>query len=1774
MKRIMCGLFALVFMSASLPVSATEPTPHVNINIPTIDKNWFDDYRPSYRPSATRPDVAPSAIGIRSLSSHSQFDYNQSLNSLRAQAEQFYVNSFKEIFPPGNQRILTNLVSESSTQRATRTNTGNAALDSFESEQFRGLTDDQLKWLINNNVISRNPRHISITPDNIQIGEMDPLFTRGRHDPMRRSEFLMALHRATYGVIESRPLVFDITPYRWASRITWDLDILNDTYYMIVEPEAFQRVNTGFVSSANRGEFKTRLQGDTHYVVATFPEPDKMFVTTPNVMELYIKSLLDKGILHSSNLPGGPDYNPESINSLNPALGLRRAFEAYGVIDATRSQHFPLYAPELGPYEDGRHHTFFDVIPVPNTSVWGAGFTVSENSITHNPDVDFFQHELMTTMEALRFIETILRSREGDMTDTEARIVSYKYGVNFIEYLPGSDRSTVMYLTAKGILNFENFIEYTFLYTPFEREFGYTLLYRVANPAARMNFSEIQLTDSDNFWIGRGFSGFRKTVRVPNISAIQSYLDGDGHLTVDPQQTTGDNSKNILHLVPFVQTQAIYIADFQQNTPNEVAFAALRSEEILLEGLYGNMTDELSDEYFRMQNIIAQSGTVQLNLEEVTYLADGTPVMHERGLDIHSLAGEDLYEGRDFLTTIEDAPVSIISRVSGVSPFASNTVTPVSDSRPRAIVVEKLVDDPFKYLFDQRPIVYGPIPVTLGERRANLTPALHPDHAPEIASVVYHPDADAYTVTFVVSAVCPVSALQLVNSNLEMTANVLTVAHDVNVVSRVTRNGERVTLISGESLSVLDPDLVIVSDKVLLNRRTNAKAIILPEQNVALVGNHIIEAGDDTLMIQVDADRVYYNLDIISSLLSNTFLSSISSRDFYSGLDVQPEVYMPVFTSRGDRIATAIVGNFTHLITQPRGDGDEPRPDITVSSPFVNLSQLTAGGNVLIKDFTMETDDGFPLDFTVVVEWMLRLPDSRRHLNMIREDASRNPSLREINNFFFTRPSNDVPELQEFWDNNIAISNAIANVMYSTIGAEYINSGFLMPNISFLFHVDDSNTVGGTTGLPYLGNHDSNINGLGANLLDGDQLQAVAGAWFQEVGNELPLSWVNTFFGSPEIFNRILRRNSPGMENSPDYYQRWVENGTIILVGDYHYRLAANEGSVFFTDKHINFNWFPAWVHTSFNNPFIMGQTTYNASIAANGLMWRELTGDRRFGYYPRRERRSFGTVFGHGDPSGTTWILLPSGALYKSMNPGSGYRISGDGILVETRTRTTDFGLLVGRTLIYNGAYYYVSRFDNQFLELIALDAIRGVARDGGFWVDDRPMQEVGHATLRERFITQEGSSMYNERRDTVDIFQETGNALPSSFYSADVPFLITDAAGGWVVRQFSTTSQNGRVVTNSRDLLPAEYNNRSIYYHPVIRLSVLGWDVTGPSDNILIYRRTIPALLFNDMFPASLTRTVIDTLISRVVDVTPLEDIPPGSTVLFGDIYLYRSHEGFITSPIRVTSTKHIPVVRNGMVSPDDLAVLASGILNMTLNSNGRSETVANYISSVSLAPQIEHDLFVYSNTMVAFGRNQLEPFLATGNSSTPRPHNTLSPVRSVSYLINFDRGLVAMPTSSDGREFTLLFTATESGLGTVIDLPYFVSDLNFYVRNRVSLEAFPSNFNPLPNQHELRQEFISQDRQQAMRDFAYVARSTLAFILGYLMIMCTLIFFALKITTINVVLSKIRNISIGGRGPDIVRYLSLGIMSVDHDISGVRMFKSMMLLCALFAVIVLTT
>ena len=352
----------------------------------------------------------------------------------------------------------------------TKINPSSKTVEDYNPEDTRQNlidTDSTTSYLISNNVISRFERFsykngkVTFSTDPLVM----PTDTNYTSKIYRKSDLYVALYKAVYGVLDSKPVVFNLPSIR---TVNGSNSVVSDV------------VNY-------KGKEGT----------ASFAEGDYWAYVSPNVYEQYLAKLLDKGLIDESELIQDnnhtfvSEYKKLSKKSVKPAW-----------------------------YNDGTV-----AYAGKDNKALGKSFTYNSKCKLKHKKYNYFVDEQIDEMEALSIIEDFMRLTEKNMTKTEANIITYKYGANALSGLAEKDTDTVSFLVAKGILNFED-EDFPNYYSTFSTDSAYDLIYRFANKDARYDFSKVTLTDEESFWAKKGFSQNKlsviRTTTVPTVETVES----------------------------------------------------------------------------------------------------------------------------------------------------------------------------------------------------------------------------------------------------------------------------------------------------------------------------------------------------------------------------------------------------------------------------------------------------------------------------------------------------------------------------------------------------------------------------------------------------------------------------------------------------------------------------------------------------------------------------------------------------------------------------------------------------------------------------------------------------------------------------------------------------------------------------------------------------------------------------------------------------------------------------------------------------------------------------------------------------------------------------------------------------------------------------------------------------------------------------------------------------------------------------------------------------
>jgi hypothetical protein len=318
-------------------------------------------------------------------------------------------------------------------------------------------------YLIHNNLLER-PCTISKSGRGLAVTLCDKENT-SLENQIRKSDFLLLLDKVAFGVKKSRPLVHQISGALRTS-------------------VKYSRTTTDYWNGLKLYREKEYWDSASRIGGADF-SGDIFYFVTSNVYELHFNDLLNRGIIYKDEF-GKSDAATTFISS---------------------------YDGDKIPY-CGWH-------PNAGVAFWGEnafgkGYKYDNGGYTPS-GVSYFSSEELTKMDIYQYVEDILRQSEGNMSKMESEIVSYKFGLKFLQQYDSSEQKTLKYLIAKGMLDFENDLELRGLNEPATESLAYTMLYRYHNKGARFKFSTVKMTDTDAYWQENGYA--EKNISINSLNS-------------------------------------------------------------------------------------------------------------------------------------------------------------------------------------------------------------------------------------------------------------------------------------------------------------------------------------------------------------------------------------------------------------------------------------------------------------------------------------------------------------------------------------------------------------------------------------------------------------------------------------------------------------------------------------------------------------------------------------------------------------------------------------------------------------------------------------------------------------------------------------------------------------------------------------------------------------------------------------------------------------------------------------------------------------------------------------------------------------------------------------------------------------------------------------------------------------------------------------------------------------------------------------------------------
>ena len=806
----------------------------------------------------------------------------------------------------------------------------------------------EFAWLVKNNIISDT--------ENVPLFDSRATYSRthiNQNGQFTASDLWMALYKINWGVIPSRLIFYTDSPKR------------NGVPVEKIE---------GY--SCTNGTVNAKFADD--WSVYVFP----------NVYELYLTELLNMGLIDinkiSSNRIGGKSF----------LAGYTKLLQGADVVESQTSA--PAWATALEPMKyNKKSKSGF------KTGAYGATWIFDDGVIKRQPryPVAYFKTEDITVMSALEIIRTYLEATEDYITDTEASIINYKYGISYLGQADNDrDKSTLALMIAKGILNFEDSTEFDNLYSKLTNEFAYKLLYRVANKDARFDFSSIQLTDSQSFWQQKGFQETDISVD-PNLTDVVeiNWNNVDVELLESP--------------VIIGSASTIMVAS---NTGNNNNGGSAGTGAGPIQGAFVTPTPTPT---------VSTSEPAESTLDVDDSILWQIKMHDIEGLNNYKFANHSL----DFLVALKKYKGNNEKYIFNRSSVLSKDALHASDN-----AVKNIDFDAFNTKWKALP--------------------------EEIVSVVYHKSSGAFDINFNVKAETAQEALKLVKGRLKLRKlkNSSSVLGVTQVWDSTKEKQTGNTMIPASALKKIangfSSELVIIQNNILQNTTTDITAIMLPEQGIALVGNRVLSIKDS--MIVATDNEVYYNLEIICSLLSNAHLLKLSGINYQiiasTTKGVIKEKAKPITiyeTSRTTSTKLDKAYTYTHKqiydITQAEIE-EGPEPPL---ANFIRLSDLTNSINQVSRHFVSESGN----EYDLIVDWIYTVPDD----SYVDEEPIE--TIDSVVAAYNKAPTDT--KYKEMWNTNLSLNNALGNLIYGTEDFVYFTSGWCTPKVTILSYTEMSKPV-------------------------------------------------------------------------------------------------------------------------------------------------------------------------------------------------------------------------------------------------------------------------------------------------------------------------------------------------------------------------------------------------------------------------------------------------------------------------------------------------------------------------------------------------------------------------------------------------------------------------------------------------------------------------------------------------------------------------------------------
>lgn len=794
--------------------------------------------------------------------------------------------------------------------------------------------------------------------------------------------------------------------------------------------DRINRTNTlMYLSRTKEGNISSRP------FVVTLKDNEKNVYVNNAIPELYLTRLLSEGIISEDEISDKvfiEEYKNEITKDISIVPEWSNNLQPYFYNDAES-----LPSNQLG--KTWKFNSWFKLFTNKPTSF----------KITKEYKGNYFVNEKISKLETLDFIYEMYKSDLQPFDDELREPLLFKYGSSNINSLPNEEQDKVLLLIYNGIINRDNVIEVNNLDGTVTGEFLFPIIYRLKHKEERIDVNITELSEGEKELAKDGFvrndvGVFDGTVGIePQTVSVKRVKDDslafisdnkypqygdpdeDDSNTDETEESDGffsNMGKKIKSGFNYMKNSTVDFIDSEvEKTVKEVKEHPVKSALKLISGYKGVETTVDAGKW--MLNAATGGDERGSDKKSDDYKTIAEEKKEEKEEEEKAEQEEKERKNKDTSVSNEDTNGEKTEQQTSNSQDVENGETLTSsvgateDGNAVDYEIVKIFPNPDK-------VMYKGVKVS----EATTT-------SPKDGHIKSVEDASSgKKITFKVNAASDVEALAVIDSNTSFDVDAQEVKH-LQTVTKVKGDKRGAVYISAKEIENSLGELVVVSNKVLKNKKTGAVAVLLTDHHKAMIGNRII-VTDEPIAITNTADT-YYNMEFIAPLMSNAYISEIDPEKMFLDNKLPVEGIAQVSCKGGGSGGLDANLEKSMIVNSAAWDSGL----FTVNETYFNLDMVTRGISCLTRELNINGKKAY-----VIIDWSYSLPDNDETiLNYFKQ---KDLSVKQASTFLFTRP--DTGKTQDWWDSNIELSNALANVMYNTKKVNYITSGYLKPDVTVL----------------------------------------------------------------------------------------------------------------------------------------------------------------------------------------------------------------------------------------------------------------------------------------------------------------------------------------------------------------------------------------------------------------------------------------------------------------------------------------------------------------------------------------------------------------------------------------------------------------------------------------------------------------------------------------------------------------------------------------------------